>query len=83
MTPSNTMMKNTCVTVTVTVVLKYQSCNLIQTKDIEISMPKVTKQWKLQSNGHLTYPQNGSLFSFLPVCIIAQKLKCKLSLGGP
>ena len=51
MTSPNRMMKNTCVTV----VLKYRSSDLLQRKDRDILVQKVAKQWKLQSNGHLTY----------------------------
>ena len=36
------------------VVLKYQNSTIIQRKDIANLVPKVAKQWKLQSNGHLT-----------------------------
>ena len=44
-------MKNTCITI----VLKFHSSNTLQRKDIVHLLSKVAKQWKLQSNGHLTY----------------------------
>ena len=51
MTSPNRMMKNTCVTI----VIKHPSSSLLQRKDIDILVQKVAKQWKLRSNGHLTY----------------------------
>ena len=49
---SHKMMKNFWMKV----VLKYQSSTILQRKDIVSLIPEVAKQWKLRSNGHLTYP---------------------------
>ena len=37
------------------VVLKYQNSTILQREDIANLILKVAKQWKLRSNGHLTY----------------------------
>ena len=44
------MMKN----VSMTVVLKYQINNMLQKKDTVNVMPKISRQWQLFGNGHLT-----------------------------
>ena len=51
MTSPHKLMKN----IWMKVVLKYQNSTIIQRKDIANLVPKVAKQWKLRSNGHLTY----------------------------
>ena len=51
MTSPDKVMKN----IWMKVVLKYQSSTMLQRKDIVSLIPKVAKQWKLQSHGHLTY----------------------------
>ena len=52
MTSPHKLMKN----IWMKVFLKYQNSTILQRKDIAYLIPKVAKQWKLQSNGHLTYP---------------------------
>ena len=54
MTPSHKMMKN----IWMKVVLKYQGSTILQKKGIANLIPKVATQWKLRSNGHLTYFQD-------------------------
>ena len=45
------MMKNTYIKVAT----KFQGSTILQRKDIVDLIQKVAKQWKLRSNGHLTY----------------------------
>ena len=54
MTSQRKMMKNTYKKF----VTKFQGCIILQRKDIVNSIQKVAKQWKWQSNGHLTYNIN-------------------------